>query len=476
MRERDISVLLVSVPVVEEFNGELVRAYMDSFKNNPHVGVYLLAAILRPHFPVAVLDMVTAKMWSRETVLEASKGFEVVGISGNSMNWAAAREVARWIRRERDDVVIVAGGPHPTLYPDEVLAEGFFDYVVRGEAEKVIVPLIRAIARGEQNPALPGIVRLGLPGRMVSPLKIDAPTFERLPEPAWDLLPDPKLFQSMPLETARGCLSACNFCAIPHQRSWRPRSPARVADSIRSIVGTASLTRTGKLSITDDCTTISPDRLIELGNLMYSGGISASLTLDGRALDITKHPHLLETLNPFIANFLVGAECGYDEGLKLVAKPITTRTLIEAAKILSGYGAPDRFVFSFIIGLPWEKIDQCKKTIEFAEHLILNYGICVFLQWFTLVPGSRFWAEAGESETICRNYGYFSNLDWWMKYNNLSLGDVADLCETIFSIVRFNRAIYSDGRIGFAIPIGLRKRFPDWEAVTKGCAAFEKPL
>ena len=78
MRERDIRVLLVSVPVVEEFHGDLVRAYMDSFRNNPHLGVYLLAAILKRHFPVAVLDMVATGTWCKQTLLDASRGCHVV--------------------------------------------------------------------------------------------------------------------------------------------------------------------------------------------------------------------------------------------------------------------------------------------------------------------------------------------------------------------------------------------------------------
>ena len=465
MRERDISVLLVSVPVVEEFHGNLVRAYMDSFRNNPHLGVYLLAAILKRHFPVAVLDMVATGTWCKQTVIDASRGFDVVGISGNSMNWAAARAVAKWLREERDDVVIVAGGLHPTLYPDEVLSENLFDYVVRGEAEEIIVPLIRAIACGVRKPELPGVVWTGCPASKVAPLKLDTRTFEQLPEPAWEFLPNPKLFQSIPLETSRGCSSACRFCAIPQQRSWRPRTPTRVANSIRSVLDIAKTTRTGKLSITDDCSTTSAQRLIELGEILCSSDIHASLTLGGRALDITRHPHLLRTMNSFVSNLLIGAECGYDEGLKRVGKPISTKTLLHTADILCGYGNPERFVFSFIIGLPWESIEQCKETIQFAEHLILNYGIFVYLQWFTLMPGSLFWTDAGESEAICRTYGYFTDLDWFMKHNNLSLGNVVDLCETIFSLISFNRSFYPDGRIGFAIPMGLKKAFPDWKAV-----------
>jgi len=463
---KDLKVLLVSSPVVEEFNGRHVRAYMDSFKNNPHLGVYLLAAIIKPHFHVSVLDLVTVDHWSEETVLNACVDFHVVGISGNSMNWAAASSVARWIRQSHESVVIIAGGPHPTLYPEAVLSEGYYDFLVRGEAEEIIVPLLQAISRGVCEPSLPGVISRRCPNSCKkAPLKITREVFEHTPEPAWELLRGPDQFQSMPMETARGCASACRFCAIPHKRSWRARSAERVASSMRSLESLAGKTKTGKISLTDDCTTVDADRLLELGALLSANESNALLTLDGRAADITKSPELFKTLNPFIANLLVGAECGYDEGLARTGKGITTETILGAARVLSSYGNPERFVFSFIIGFPWERISECKRTIQFAEELILQYGISVFLQWFTLVPGSVFWKRAGESPLVCRKFGYFSELEWWIRRTKLHVSDVADLCETVFSLVRLNRSFFPDGRIGFAIPMGLRKAFPDWSSI-----------
>jgi len=463
---RELKVLLISVPVVEEFNGRYVRAYMDSFKNNPHLGVYLLAAIIKEHFHVSMLDMVTVDDWSREIVLNAGAGFNVVGISANSMNWAAARNVAQWLRQEYQDIVIIVGGPHPTTYPGAVLSEGLYDYVVLGEAEEVIVPLLQAISLGIKEPRLRGV--LGSDFRDTydtTPLKITRDVFDGLPEPAWELLKAPEQFQSMPMETARGCASSCHFCAIPHKRSWRPRTAQRVAKSLQSLELLAKRTKTGKISLTDDCTTINANRLIPLGEFLSENGSHPLLTLDARAIDITTSPEIFKTLNPYIANVLLGAECGYDEGLARTGKNISTDTLLNAARILSGYGNPERFVFSFIIGFPWESISDCKKTIRFAEEMIIQFGVCVFLQWFTLVPGSAFWEESAESPLICQKFGYFSELDWWIGKTGLDLAAVADLCESVFSLVRLNRGFFPDGRIGFAIPMGLRKAFPDWVSV-----------
>jgi radical SAM superfamily enzyme YgiQ (UPF0313 family) len=460
---KDLRVLLITTPITEEFNNQIVTAYMDSYRNNPHIGVYLLASILRKSFFVSVLDLVASKDWDKNTVLIACDNIDVVGISGNSMNWATARMIAGWIKHDRPDIILIAGGPHPTMFSKEVLSEGLFDFVVRGEAEEIIGPLIESISLKNLKPDIEGVA---WPGKETNIQQISLKTYEQLPEPAWDMLENIDIFQGFPIETARGCKSACGFCAIPYPKSWRPRSPERILYSLQFAQPYSKKTKTQKITVVDDCTTISAERLIQLGKYLENLLWTSKLLIDGRIIDIVKQPNLLETLNLYIDRLLVGAECGYDDGLKRIGKPINIRDILKSAKILSCYGNPSRFVYSFIIGLPWETATQCKQTIEFAENLILSYGITVYLQWYTMLPGSRFWFESGSSETICRRFGYFSDLDWWLTHNKLSLKDIVELCESVFAMVQLNKSIFDDGRFGFSIPMALRKRFPDWSTVS----------
>ncbi len=54
-------------------------------------------------------------------------------------------------------VIIIAGGAHPTFYPEEVLDQSV-DFVVRGEAEEVLPRLVKAIAEGTADwRNIPGI-------------------------------------------------------------------------------------------------------------------------------------------------------------------------------------------------------------------------------------------------------------------------------------------------------------------------------
>lgn len=460
----DVRTLLVTTPIMEKYNGKIIPAYMDSLRNNPHLGIYLIASILRQCFSVTILDLVAKENWNKDTVLKACEGVDVVGISSNSMNWATARMIAGWIRHDKPDITLIVGGPHPTIFPEDVLRDGLFDFAIRGEAEEVMIPFFKALSRNESKPDIPGIAR---PGRMSNIQKISTEAYELIPEPAWDLLEFPDSFQAFPVETARGCPSGCGFCSIPFRKSWRPRSPERIIKSFEYARPYVEKTRTQKIIFTDDCTTPSSDRLMRLGRLLDNLSWSPKFTMDGRIIDIVQHPDLLMTLNPYLDGVLLGAECGYDEGLRRIGKPINTASILKSSKILSSYGNPKRFIYSFIIGLPWETVDQCRRTIQFAENLVLSYGFTVYIQWHTMAPGSRFWYQSENSETICSNFGYHSDLNWWHNNNKLSLKDVTELCESVLSLIRLNISLFGDGRIGFSIPMALRKSFSDWDSINK---------
>ena len=69
-----------------------------------------------------------------------------------------AEEVYQEVDRAREtklDAVFVAGGPHPSALPEEVLEH--FDFVVVGEGEETLPDLIKAITDGRDPGTVKGI-------------------------------------------------------------------------------------------------------------------------------------------------------------------------------------------------------------------------------------------------------------------------------------------------------------------------------
>src|SRR6185503_15903561 len=105
----------------------------------------------------------------------------------------AYRLAAEFRRRGKH---VVAGGPHATFSPDEVLR--YCDAVVVGEAESVWPRLLMDAEAGQLQARYDG----------------EPASMRDLPTPRYDLLP--KRF-SVPrvLQATRGCPFTCSFCTVP---------------------------------------------------------------------------------------------------------------------------------------------------------------------------------------------------------------------------------------------------------------------
>ncbi|MFO8015108.1 MAG: cobalamin-dependent protein [Phycisphaerae bacterium] len=78
---------------------------------------------------------------------------DLVGISTITSTAPRAYEFARAARRA--GIPVVMGGPHVTFLPDEALQ--YCDYVFRGEADDVIVDLVRCIGSGHGLETFPSL-------------------------------------------------------------------------------------------------------------------------------------------------------------------------------------------------------------------------------------------------------------------------------------------------------------------------------
>ncbi|MBI5287091.1 MAG: cobalamin B12-binding domain-containing protein, partial [Deltaproteobacteria bacterium] len=84
-----------------------------------------------------------------EDVLKA----DAVGISTITSTAPRAYEIARQVRRA--GIPVFMGGPHVSYMPEEALE--YCDYVLKGEADEVIVDFIETLKKGRGFEAIPGL-------------------------------------------------------------------------------------------------------------------------------------------------------------------------------------------------------------------------------------------------------------------------------------------------------------------------------
>ena len=164
----------------------------------------------------------------------------------------------------------------------------------------------------------------------------------------------------------------------------------------------------------------------------------------------------------FTGQFLIGAECGYDEGLKRIGKDTTTKILEDAARLLYKHNLSGCADFSFIIGLPWDSAAEVRKTCQFASHLFATYGVRILLQWYCQIPGSRLWEadrEAGlVNEAMYNYYGFFRDLYLFrsgVKLSPAEVWEISGMVSALQSLAQYRYPTKTMVEYGHPEPIGL---------------------
>lgn len=121
----------------------------------------------------------------------------VIGYSFMTAAWPAARDEIMKLRAAHPAVRIIAGGPHPSAMPDEVLAAGV-DTVFVGESEGTLPKFWERHVICAAGALWPRTVEAG----EVLPMD-DIPPFSRCAG------------RFAPVEITRGCGHACRFCQTP---------------------------------------------------------------------------------------------------------------------------------------------------------------------------------------------------------------------------------------------------------------------
>ena len=142
------------------------------------------------------------------------------GIMLYSFATAQAEEIYREVSQRISGCrFIIAGGPHPSALPEEVLEH--FDFVVIGEGEETLPELIRAITNGSDPAAVSGIAYKT--NGAVKYTGTRAPVDLDLYPPFGKIL--------APIEISRGCPWGCAYCQTPRLfgRKMRHRSIETIA-------------------------------------------------------------------------------------------------------------------------------------------------------------------------------------------------------------------------------------------------------
>jgi len=387
------------------------------------VGLLSIAALLeREAFRVSVYDaqlnvsnpivqmdgaIVMGDSWESIEARIRSSAANIIGITyGFSSQISNARKLANLARACHPDAIIIAGGPHASVMPHDLLHDGSpIDLVCVGEGEYTMLDLARVAESGGDTDTIAGTFTRCDGVVRANPVRSPIAELDGLPFPAYHLVNLEHYFQlfeigfadrpmafnddshrAVSIVTSRGCPFNCVFCSIHlHMgRRWRGNSAEYVIRHINLLIQRYGVKH---IHFEDDNISFNRDRFENI----ISGIIPLNITWDtpnGVRVD-TLTEHVIEQCKKSGCTYLVfGVESGNQHVLdSIVDKRLDLGVVRKAAGWCKNVGM-DTMAF-YVIGFPGETPADMKETVNFALKLYAEFDVKPNLFLATPLPGTR---------------------------------------------------------------------------------------
>ncbi len=302
---------------------------------------------------------------------------DVVGISCLfSTYFNEALEIACIIKNIKDSIKIIAGGNHPTLFPEDVLKHSCIDYVIRGDGEEPFRTLIEYIMKNKPISSIPGVCYKKDGEIVISEIFSNTTNTldlkrELIPKENY---PYGKGFVA-PVLTSKGCIYNCYFCGKPKTK-FNFYNKDDVKKDIEKLIKAGFDT----IDFEDDYLDLTKENIIEL------------LTwLKVKKINITVMNGIVPKINTITQRLV--KESGFQRiNISLVDADENIQKDINRTQFKDFDLILDKFIETevpiethFIIGLPRQSLEHVIRTIIYLSEKKVLLGPSIFY----LAPGSK---------------------------------------------------------------------------------------
>jgi len=389
------------------------------------LGLAYLAASIKKYstHSVEIIDAEVSQYNNEDLINQINKlRPEAIGISILTPNYTKAIETINAIKESIENVKIIVGGPHVTIFPKETLEKNEkIDYGVIGEGEITIVELLNAIESKKNVNKVEGIVY-----RIKKSIKLTSPrqyirNIDDIPKPARELLdmnkykPAPTYYKRLPsyiILTTRGCPYRCSYCSKVFGSVYRFHSVERILEEINELI---TRYNTKEIIFRDDTFTVNKKIVTNLCNELINKGINKKIKwtcmtrvnlVDEEILQLMKRAGCW--------SIHYGIESGSQRLLDLIQKDITIEQIKNTVKWTKSAGIEVKAFF--MIGLPTETKEETLQTLKFMKELDVDW---VQVTITVPYPGTKLFE-------IAKSDGTLKSTNWedyqtWAGWSNKEL-------------------------------------------------------
>lgn len=384
-----------------------LREDVNSLEKYAPSGLIAVAGYIREKnkdIDVKIYDAIAEKNTSiQQTInLILENNPEILGLTSMTSNIKTAYKIAESVKKIKPNIIIVMGGVHATVAPEEVLSRGAIDFAVVGEGEITFSEFLENINHPENYKNIDGLGYKENGKIIINKRRELIKDLDQLPFPAYDLL-NIKNYRSpygikspfISVIRSRGCPFQCIFCGVQSMfgRVYRVQSPQRAIREIDYLVKNFGIK---EIAFKDSEFTLNSKNAAEFCDLLiernYDLAWSCTARVDCGSFELYKK---MKDAGCVVITF--GAEAGDQNILNIIKKGITIEQIWQAQKNAKRAGL--KTSMGFMIGNPGETKETIMKSIKLAKELNLDY---VAFNFTTAFPGT-------ELDEMARKNNWFIN-------------------------------------------------------------------
>lgn len=315
---------------------------------------------------------------------------DVIGIQVTSPTWNKVKKMAKKIK-SIEDIPIIVGGKHLNYVGPEAIDETeHIDFAAIGDGEEIFLGLCEELSCDKKSFDTPGLVWKN-ENELVKnePIPYFIDDLDTIPYPDRKNIdrdrycPSIGFYKNKPVATmitSRGCNRGCKFCHSSEE-PYRKRSVEDIITELKEI----EYMDYKDVIIYDQDFGVDKNRAFEICDAIIEEDINLNFGCNLR-IDSFDRKLAKRMKEAGFWRIFYGIESGSNKILKKLNKGVD-KEMIENVVVKTDSIGIEVFG-SFIIGAPYEDVEDVMKTIEFAKSLPLTFAKFVtYSPW----PGSDVW-------------------------------------------------------------------------------------